>query len=364
MELTLPLNNKNRTIAINPILGMSAILLIFGCVFFSLSSLIGSFFTSLPPKTAGITINYLHQKSQQYKDLYNDQLLINQNLQSDLALLDEESPQLDDEEGVEIVVTNTNQAISSLLLSFSQSNPDDTIPDLSPAVKATLFRMIPNDSPMSYTRVSSPYGTRVHPITGKSKRHLGIDLTCPSGGSIYSTADGVVELTRPSNQGYGNLIKIRHGFGFISMYAHLHRFLVKTGQFVEKGDPIALCGSTGLSTGPHLHYEIRFLGQTLDPKDFMQWQPENFDRLFKQQKIVHWAALVKNINGLVQLQSLLERTTKHRTINKKSVEKSTSKTKPPTLHRQKELQDFGIDESGWENVTSNKHNTDNLTAVR
>ncbi|WP_190332261.1 M23 family metallopeptidase [Vibrio sp. S17_S38] len=232
--------------------------------------------------------------------------------------------------------------MNTLPSTFLVSNINKDTSNLSPAVKATLFRMIPNDLPMAYQRISSPYGVRIHPITGQSKRHLGMDLTCPNGGTVYATADGVVELTRPSNQGYGNLIKIRHGFGFMSMYAHLQRFLVKTGQFIEKGDPIALCGNTGSSTGPHLHYEIRFLAQTLDPKDFLNWHPDNFNQLFKQQNHIHWSSLVNNINGLIQLQGLLERTTKPSSI------KESGEVHRDNYHD--ELQSFGLDEDGWENV--------------
>lgn len=238
--------------------------------------------------------------------------------------------------------SNSNAKTDTLLPTFLALNINGDTVNLNPAVKATLFRMIPNDLPMAYQRISSPYGVRIHPITGQSKRHLGMDLTCPNGGTVYATADGVVELTRPSHQGYGNLIKIRHGFGFMSMYAHLQGFLVKTGQFIEKGDPIALCGNTGSSTGPHLHYEIRFLGQALDPKDFLNWHPDNFNQLFKQQNHIHWSSLINNINGLIQLQGLLERTTKPSSI------KESGEVHRDNYHD--ELQSFGLDEDGWENV--------------
>lgn len=254
-----------------------------------------------------------------------------------------QSPEHKDETADEhISAPKLKRKTNTLLPTFLVSNINKDTSNLSPAVKATLFRMIPNDLLMAYQRISSPYGVRIHPITGQSKRHLGMDLTCPNGGTIYATADGVVELTRPSNQGYGNLIKIRHGFGFMSMYAHLQRFLVKTGQFIEKGDPIALCGNTGASTGPHLHYEIRFLGQTIDPKDFLNWHPDNFNQLFKQQDHIHWSSLINNINGLIQLQGLLERTTKSSSI------KESGEVDRGNYHD--ELQNFGLDEDGWENV--------------
>ncbi|MDW2458871.1 M23 family metallopeptidase, partial [Vibrio sp. 1249-1] len=120
------------------------------------------------------------------------------------------------------------------------------------AVRATMFRLIPNDSPVTYQRISSSYGSRINPISGRRHVHTGIDLTCKRGEEILAPADGVVETARPSNRGYGNYVTIRHSFGFMSSFAHLQRFKVKSGQFVSKGDVIAQCGSSGNSTGPHL----------------------------------------------------------------------------------------------------------------
>jgi murein DD-endopeptidase MepM/ murein hydrolase activator NlpD len=170
------------------------------------------------------------------------------------------------------------------------------------AVRATMFRMIPNDSPLNYLRVSSSYGRRTNPITGKRHTHTGIDLTCKRGEEIYAPADGVIETVRPSSKGYGNFLTLRHSFGFMSSYAHLQRFKVRSGQFVSKGDLIATCGNSGNSTGPHLHYEVRFLGRALNPQYTMDWTPENFNYLFEKEKKVKWAPLVKLIDDTVRLQ--------------------------------------------------------------
>ncbi|EGU49858.1 membrane protein [Vibrio orientalis CIP 102891 = ATCC 33934] len=170
------------------------------------------------------------------------------------------------------------------------------------AVRATMFRMIPNDSPLNYLRVSSSYGRRTNPITGKRHTHMGIDLTCKRGEEIYAPADGVIETVRPSSKGYGNFLTLRHSFGFMSSYAHLQKFKVRSGQFVSKGDLIATCGNSGNSTGPHLHYEVRFLGRTLNPQYTMDWTPENFNYLFEKEKKVKWAPLVKLIDDTVRLQ--------------------------------------------------------------
>ncbi len=175
------------------------------------------------------------------------------------------------------------------------------------AVRATMFRLIPNDSPVTYQRISSSFGRRINPVTGKMHTHIGIDLTCKPGEEVLAPADGVVETVRPSNDGYGNYLTLRHSFGFMSGYAHLQRFKVKNGQFVSKGDVIAQCGNSGRSTGPHLHYEVRFLGRPLNPQYLMDWTPENFNYVFEKEKKVKWGPLVQLIDNVVRLQINLTR---------------------------------------------------------
>ncbi|TBT85725.1 peptidase M23 [Vibrio parahaemolyticus] len=170
------------------------------------------------------------------------------------------------------------------------------------AVRATMFRLIPNDSPVTYQRISSSYGSRINPISGRRHVHTGIDLTCKRGEEILAPADGVVETVRPGNKGYGNYLTLRHSFGFSSSFAHLNKFNVKSGQFVGKGDVIAQCGNSGNSTGPHLHYEVRFLGRTLNPQSLMEWTPENFNYVFEKEKMVKWGPLVQLIDNVVRLQ--------------------------------------------------------------
>ncbi|EJX5612011.1 M23 family metallopeptidase [Vibrio parahaemolyticus] len=170
------------------------------------------------------------------------------------------------------------------------------------AVRATMFRLIPNDSPVTYQRISSSYGSRINPISGRRHVHTGIDLTCKRGEEILAPADGVVETVRPGNKGYGNYLTLRHSFGFSSSFAHLNKFNVKSGQFVSKGDVIAQCGNSGNSTGPHLHYEVRFLGRTLNPQSLIEWTPENFNYVFEKEKMVKWGPLVQLIDNVVRLQ--------------------------------------------------------------
>ncbi|PSW18010.1 M23 family peptidase [Photobacterium sanctipauli] len=173
---------------------------------------------------------------------------------------------------------------------------------ISSAVRGTLFRMLPNGSPTPGIRMSSHFGARIHPVTGKLKRHLGLDFAANTGTEIYAPADGVVEIIRPSNKGSGNFLKVEHAMGFATTYSHLSKFNVKRGKFVRKGDLIGWSGNSGLSTGPHLHYEIRFLGRALDPRPFVEWTPDNFDSLFEQEKTVQWASLLDMVGNVVSMQ--------------------------------------------------------------
>ncbi|MEZ9525836.1 M23 family metallopeptidase [Enterovibrio norvegicus] len=171
------------------------------------------------------------------------------------------------------------------------------------AVRSTMLQLIPSGQPIESYRRSSGYGSRTHPVTGNKKFHLGLDLTADIGTPVYAPADGVVEYKRPSRKkGYGNMLKIDHAFGFMTLYAHLDKFNVNTGNFVKKGDLIGWSGNTGLSTGPHLHYEVRFLGRALNPKRFIAWTPDNFESLFEEEKKVNWASLVKIMENMVATQ--------------------------------------------------------------
>lgn len=118
-------------------------------------------------------------------------------------------------------------------------------------------------------RLSSPFGMRIHPITHQRKMHTGLDMAAPTGTPIYATADGVVTFAGWAN-GYGRLVKIRHALGFETRYAHNSKLRVKVGQRVSRGDQIADMGSSGRSTGPHSHYEIRLGGRPVNPMKFIR----------------------------------------------------------------------------------------------
>lgn len=117
-------------------------------------------------------------------------------------------------------------------------------------------------------RLTSPYGYRACPFTGRRTFHQGIDVGAPRGTSIYAAADGVIEMAR-YNGGMGRTIIIDHPYGHKTLYAHLIDYKVKEGEEVKKGDVIGFVGSTGFSTGPHLHYEVHWEGEPVDPMEFL-----------------------------------------------------------------------------------------------
>ena len=119
-------------------------------------------------------------------------------------------------------------------------------------------------SPLEFTRVSSGYGMRVHPISNDKRAHKGIDYAAPTGTPVRTVGDGVVEFAG-TQRGYGNVIEIKHRDNKSTVFAHLSRIGVQKGQKVEQGDVIGAVGTTGFSTGPHLHFEFRVDGEHRDP---------------------------------------------------------------------------------------------------
>ncbi|MDR1438536.1 MAG: M23 family metallopeptidase, partial [Clostridiales bacterium] len=120
-----------------------------------------------------------------------------------------------------------------------------------------------------YSTLSSPYGTRVHPVTGKKKMHTGIDIPAPTGTDIVAAKGGTVIISGVQG-GYGNAVVISHGDGLTTLYGHCSKLLVKVGQTVKQGEVIAKVGSTGVSTGPHLHFEVRKDGATAQPLNYVK----------------------------------------------------------------------------------------------
>jgi murein DD-endopeptidase MepM/ murein hydrolase activator NlpD len=129
---------------------------------------------------------------------------------------------------------------------------------------------IPSSEPVQNTNFTSGFGVRSDPFRGRAAMHAGIDLAGAIGTPIYATADGLVGRSEWNNGGYGNLVELDHGHGIQTRYGHLSKSLVVAGQKVRRGDMIGLMGSTGRSTGSHLHYEVRVDGKAVNPVPFMQ----------------------------------------------------------------------------------------------
>lgn len=117
-------------------------------------------------------------------------------------------------------------------------------------------------------RITSPFGYRQHPILGYRKLHTGMDFGAPTGTPIYAADSGTV-ITAGWNGGYGNCVIIDHGGGISTLYGHASELYVAPGQTVQRGQPVAAVGSTGLSTGPHLHFEVRRSGEPVDPAPYI-----------------------------------------------------------------------------------------------
>ncbi|WP_349236015.1 M23 family metallopeptidase [Altererythrobacter sp. TH136] len=118
--------------------------------------------------------------------------------------------------------------------------------------------------PLASSSLTSRFGMRGHPVSGGVRMHSGVDLAAPAGSPVYATASGVVSFAN-WNGGYGQLVVVDHGNQIQTRFAHLSRLLVAPGQRVSKGQVVGLVGSTGRSTGPHLHYEIRQAGRAVNP---------------------------------------------------------------------------------------------------
>lgn len=150
--------------------------------------------------------------------------------------------------------------------------------------KGEMLRSIPAIQPVSnkdLKRTASGYGLRIHPIYKISKFHSGMDFTAPTGTDVFSTGDGVVKTVKSQRRELGNHIIIDHGFGYQTVYAHLDGFNVKAGQKVKRGDIIGFVGNTGLSTAPHLHYEVLLNGRYVDPAlyYFNDLTADEYDRM-------------------------------------------------------------------------------------
>jgi murein DD-endopeptidase MepM/ murein hydrolase activator NlpD len=160
-------------------------------------------------------------------------------------------------------------------------------------IKEKKLASIPSIKPIKETELKkdvkflSGFGMRIHPIHKLRRFHKGIDFTAPQGTDIQSTGNGRVESVNGEGRGYGKHVLIDHGYGYKTLYAHMHTIDVKAGQIVKKGQRIGLVGSTGASTGAHLHYEVWLNGSAINPIDYCLdgLSPREYQELVKRASV-------------------------------------------------------------------------------
>lgn len=183
------------------------------------------------------------------------------------------------------LVINTTQKMDLLSKQlYIQSKSFDDVVEMCKS-HDQMLKCIPAIQPISnkdLRRTASGYGTRIDPIYGTPKFHGGMDFSAPLGTDVYATGDGTVTKVGWET-GYGNTVEIDHGFGYMTRYAHLQEFKTQVGKKVVRGEVIAGVGSTGKSTGPHLHYEVHVKGEVVNPVNyyFMDLSAEDYENMIQ-----------------------------------------------------------------------------------
>jgi murein DD-endopeptidase MepM/ murein hydrolase activator NlpD len=189
-------------------------------------------------------------------------------------------------ENSELIIETAKRLDNLTKAVYVQSKSYDEVIDLAKSREDQLSSL-PAIQPISnkdLTRTASGWGFRIHPIYKIRKFHYGMDFTAPTGTEVYATADGTIERIQQSRRGYGNVLVIDHGYGYQTLYAHLNEFNnARVGKKVKRGDVIAYVGSTGLSTAPHLHYEVHLNGKKVNPVNyyFEDLTADEFDRMIE-----------------------------------------------------------------------------------
>ena len=188
-------------------------------------------------------------------------------------------------ENSELVIDVKSRLDKIMKKIYVQSTSYDEVIDLAKN-KEVMLASIPAIQPISnkdLTRTASGWGYRIHPIYKIRKFHYGMDFTSPINTDVYATGDGIIEYIDSSKRGYGNHIIINHGYGYCTLYAHLNDFTVKKGQAVKRGDVIGFVGNSGLSTAPHLHYEVILNDKKVNPVNyyFNDLTSEEYERMIE-----------------------------------------------------------------------------------
>ncbi len=174
--------------------------------------------------------------------------------------------------GSEVVIETSKKLDRLAKQLYIQSKSFDEVIELAKQ-KEELLASIPAVQPVANTdlkRMSSGFGMRIHPVYKTIKMHTGNDFTASVGTEIYATGKGRVSYIELSNSGYGYHVILNHGFGYQTLYAHMSEIKVRVGQEVKRGELLGLVGNTGLSSAPHLHYEVLYEGTQINPINFFQ----------------------------------------------------------------------------------------------
>jgi murein DD-endopeptidase MepM/ murein hydrolase activator NlpD len=178
-----------------------------------------------------------------------------------------------------VVELSPDVTVTSQQLKLRSRQPGKWTMQLPQNIAAIDLNSISNFTlPITGAIISSGFGWRIHPVTGEKKLHKGVDFAAPTGTPIFASADGVVTDAGWTDGGYGNIVELRHSDGSVTLYAHTNKVYVSKGQLVNRGQAIAEVGTTGRSTGPHLHFEVQPDGKTaVDPMDYLQMRQVTLD---------------------------------------------------------------------------------------
>lgn len=189
------------------------------------------------------------------------------------------------------LLKSANKKADQLMVRLAaQSRSLDTLARLAGS-KADMLAAIPAIRPLKnmYT-ITSGFGKRYHPVLKTLRNHTGVDIAAPKGTPIYATADGIVSRENPGS-GYGTCVLINHGYSYQTLYAHMSKAAVRPGQKVKRGQLVGYVGSTGMSSGSHLHYEVLKNGQHVNPiyYFFIDITPEEYNSLLESSKKINQA---------------------------------------------------------------------------
>lgn len=184
------------------------------------------------------------------------------------------------------LISDLNKKVDQLSKAiYVQSKSFDEVLDMV-RNKENMLMHIPAIQPVAnknLKRMASGYGYRIHPIYKTRKMHWGMDFSAPEGTAVYATGDGIIKNAKRSKRGYGNQVRIDHGYGYETFYAHLSKYTVKRNQEVKRGDIIGYVGNSGTSTAPHLHYEVVKDKQRVNPVNyyFNDLTAEEYDKMLE-----------------------------------------------------------------------------------